>query len=1041
MRKLVLIGSLMLLIAPLSMGAYGVETHAAITLEMARFFNQHYPKRALTQAEMRILSEGAINEDDGLRMLNHFYDPIHQKGLKFAGIQYRTSKDWSQNSVAQAGLVNNALALVIDQDNYDSSDFAWRRAIEDYARGNEERGLEGLGHVLHLIEDLTVPAHVRNDPHPPADTVGQELGDDDPYEHWSHKFHRKNINILVHMRGRRPIEGLGSLNKYFDELAKYTNTRFFSKDTIDKGNFSMPAIGSLSSEETKNGRILWGGDGGSRYVVAYQPNSYTPTTKASVSTDDERVSQSTWDVLSVKALEYGAGVIDLFFDEVEKLKADPNFTEEAKRSLLGQFIDTIGENVQALIDGPPAPQAAPVVKAPTPPDEVVTNEPVEQIVEDEVIEPIKPPVASAAPEPLPESAPASSAKSVSSGHSGGSDDEEVIEEAPIDEPVEEAESDEDPPVADPEPIVEPAIEIDSTAPGEVSSLEAHSADEDSVLLRWLATGDDGSVGTATGYEIRYSQQEITSDSWTEAAVFSQSLTPRASGEVEELTITGLSPSTLYYVALKVRDESGNESLLSNVVSMKTGIGAPDHLVISEIATHLPAFDAIQQFIELYNPTDAPISLAGYSVQYLAGSAADISKLVKLNLSSSASVAPRGFYLIQTKYPGGILRADEHWRESLSASGGTVFLVNSQANISNPTDSLIIDKVAYGSGALLYPEGAAASAPATWASIERRALKSGSCLAPSGGGVFAGNGCDTSDNSTDFVVSSGPNMQKRSHLPEPRTKPSVFAPSISYDPPSGNLSFSWAASVDALGGSAGITYRLTDITNAQAPVVIHQKAGQSATLNPKKVGLDFKVQLEAIDRDGLASDPIEGVIAIPSYLTSIDFVLDGAAASTSPPYAVRLTWDGYPFIPGGSSGWHLVVFYYNEDAKDIPYLGQLNSGHNWGAGISMPSTFKTEYPNCFGGNFATNNTASLILPDDAAHCDGLFGNIKASAIDFGLLRDSALTLPILPQTFSGSTPVPGESYITVAYYAYNHLNPLGLDMPLVAVDKTRYYLSE
>lgn len=1040
MRKLVLIGSLMLLIAPLSMGAYGVETHAAITLEMARFFNQHYPKRALTQAEMRILSEGAISEDDGLRMLNHFYDPIHQKGLKFAGIQYRTSKDWSQNSVAQAGLVNNALALVIDQDDYDSSDFAWRRAIEDYARGNEERGLEGLGHVLHLIEDLTVPAHVRNDPHPPADTVGQELGDDDPYEHWSHKFHRKNINILVHMRGRGPIEGLGSLNKYFDELAKYTNTRFFSKDTIYSGNFKIPNSQKLALvRDDGEYTYLASQSGGS--IIARRKKSPIQNVVNEISTDSDVVSQSTWDVLSVKALEYGAGVIDLFFDEVEKLKADPNFTGEAKRSLLGQFIDTIGENVQALIDGPPEPQAAPVVKAPTPPDQVVTNEPVEQIVEDEVIEPIKPPAASAAPEPLPESAPASSAKSVSSGHSGGSDDEEVIEEAPIDEPVEEAESDEDPPVADPEPIVEPAIEIDSIAPGEVSSLEAYSATEDSISLQWLATGDDGNVGTATGYEIRYSQQEIVDDHWIDATVFNQSLAPRVSGEAEELTITGLSPSTLYYVALKVRDEAGNESLLSNVVSMKTGVGAPDHVVISEIATHLPAFDAIQQFIELYNPTDAPISLAGYSVQYLAGSAADISKLVKLNLSSSASIAPRGFYLIQTKYPGGILRADEHWRESLSASGGTVFLVNSQANISNPTDSLIIDKVAYGSGALLYPEGAAVSAPATWASIERRALKNGICSAPSGGGAFAGNGCDTNDNSTDFAVSSGPNMQKRSHLPEPRTKPSVFVPSISYDPPSGNLSFSWAASVDALGGSAGITYRLTDITNTQAPVVIYQKTGQSATLNPKKVGLDFKVQLEAIDRDGLVSDPIEGVIAIPSYLTSVDFVLDGTAASTSPPYAARLTWDSYPFIPGSSSGWHLVVFYYNEDAKDIPYLGQLNSGHNWGTGVSMPSAFRTEYPNCFGGSFATNNAASLILPDDAAHCDGLFGNIKASAIDFGLLRDGALTLPILPQTFSGTTPVPGESYITVAYYAYNHLNPLGLDMPLVAVDKTRYYLSE
>ena len=33
--------------------------------------------------------------------------------------------------------------------------------------GDKAYGLEALGHVLHLLEDATVPDHTRNDPHPP----------------------------------------------------------------------------------------------------------------------------------------------------------------------------------------------------------------------------------------------------------------------------------------------------------------------------------------------------------------------------------------------------------------------------------------------------------------------------------------------------------------------------------------------------------------------------------------------------------------------------------------------------------------------------------------------------------------------------------------------------------------------------------------------------------------------------------------------------------------------------------------------------------
>jgi hypothetical protein len=43
---------------------------------------------------------------------------------------------------------------------------------------------------------------------------------------------------------------------------------------------------------------------------------------------------------------------------------------------------------------------------------------------------------------------------------------------------------------------------------------------------------------------------------------------------ESFTVWGLDPSTTYYFALKVRDEMGNESGLSNVTSVTTDLAVP-----------------------------------------------------------------------------------------------------------------------------------------------------------------------------------------------------------------------------------------------------------------------------------------------------------------------------------------------------------------------------------------------------------------------------------------------------------------------------------
>jgi hypothetical protein len=107
--------------------------------------------------------------------------------------------------------------------------------------------------------------------------------------------------------------------------------------------------------------------------------------------------------------------------------------------------------------------------------------------------------------------------------------------------------------------------IDTTIPLEVANLTAIPGfNDDEVVLAWTATGDDGAVGTATQYDIRYSESVITEANWSAASQVSGEPTPQTAGLIDSMTIGNLKTNTKYYFALKVADEAGNWSALSNV---------------------------------------------------------------------------------------------------------------------------------------------------------------------------------------------------------------------------------------------------------------------------------------------------------------------------------------------------------------------------------------------------------------------------------------------------------------------------------------------
>jgi len=98
-----------------------------------------------------------------------------------------------------------------------------------------------------------------------------------------------------------------------------------------------------------------------------------------------------------------------------------------------------------------------------------------------------------------------------------------------------------------------------------------------VTLSWTAPGDDGLVGRATRYDLRYSKSPITTANFAQATVVVGVPLPGPAGFTEHYAVGGLNSGSTYYFAIKTVDESGNWSAISNVVIMQapvTGVGDP-----------------------------------------------------------------------------------------------------------------------------------------------------------------------------------------------------------------------------------------------------------------------------------------------------------------------------------------------------------------------------------------------------------------------------------------------------------------------------------
>lgn len=347
MRKKIIGISLALIILSLffyflSDSSFGYGTtysHPKLTKEIVNLYNRFYPENQISLQEIEWLVKGAIEEDTPLRYINHFYDPIYNQPWLGRNPVALTAKDWAQSPNYQ---------LIFAKGNQ-----SWQKAINSYIKGDKKSSFIALGHILHLIEDMAVPEHTRNDTHLP-------YVDESPYEKWVEQSIQKTN--LSFSRTPKMLINLGS---YFDSLAFYSNNHFFSKNTINTSKYSYPKLiecndnlkyGFVSGIKIKYGCGVVEDKIFRLIKITREVDWRNPEIKP-IYELDPNVLFDYFSLLGPKAVSHGAGVIKLFFEEAEKqkqLEKQKSWWQKVKEKAGDLFSATL----ISLVKEEPAPSPA-----------------------------------------------------------------------------------------------------------------------------------------------------------------------------------------------------------------------------------------------------------------------------------------------------------------------------------------------------------------------------------------------------------------------------------------------------------------------------------------------------------------------------------------------------------------------------------------------------------------------------------------------------------------------------------------------------------
>lgn len=1153
-------------IPPVALAYDNDTTHPALTDEVVDFYNLLHPDKPLTAEQKEWIVAGSINEDEWPRWVNHFYDPVRKIGWvaehqgstpseiaeagAYAlvvpwGATIRPATTWVHDGATQAGAYSGY-----------GGDRTWERTLKYYADGNEKEAYITLGHAIHLLEDMTVPDHSRNDSHAPI------AGDDgSPLESYLTQWNRGNIsglnlpnNLLT--QGARP-PSFSKVEDYFIAVAEYSNKYFFSKDTTNSTVFSFPQI------MRDDGRFGYGIDeNGVEFPLAKETlktnkkNEVLKTFYIEYAENNYPILDAYFSRLAPKAVLYGAGVIELFQkqarDALEFKDIGPRVTALditrvfrpisfspaafGKRivsgvaslpSLIGgafsaavekvksatSDVATFTQNIISKIQNNPESIEGIVTETAEQIENLLAGDPTDGIVVDTEEERAQLKELRNQLDDISDQIDDLTYQvDVATGKGGAPEKTDGAERKTDDVDGDANDADD----ADASSGKDVSISskknknssnisssgggVAASAPNLVITEIMYNASGTDDGREWIEIRNDGASAASlddvrfleggTNHRLTFARGSAALAAGTYAVIaddanqflldypsfvgtlFDSSFSLSNDGEALAFTFNGSTFHSVIYasstgasgdgdslqlingvwqasvptpgaanVAASAssggNSPSGGESATSTATSSSptSGFGAW-HVVISEVQT--AGADAGDEFIELYNPTDATVDLSAWSLQYAGASASVTSSTVsKKNFLATSSIAAKSFYLVgrgldaggEDGYRGTTAADMTHRTFSLSgaAAGAKLFLVPTTTPISSETDLMILDVFDYTS----------TTVPGAGQSLERKAWSNNLCHSAiaGGSGEFLGNACDTGAVADDFEIQLASNPQNSASFKEPRTAPTApiaatgSAAFAAYDRNSVAINFAWQASVDFQGATSTVSYRAT---NASTSANIFTGTSTSFSYAITEIGRSYSFILQAFDRDGMGSATTSAVVAVPSFLDTVRWYRDPRASSTS--YLLDLSYGTYPFVPQKTSSgnsWRLPIFYKNRNAPGEALIN-LGEPSTIPAAVTA-SALALSFKDCAGAPARVSQFP--MFPDTAAQC--LSSGPSANDVSFTLLEDLYIKFTLASST--SDLALSPDDYVTVAFYDFYPFSA-PRTVSFVATDMNRYHFS-
>jgi hypothetical protein len=901
---------LLVALCPTAVFAYSHKTtHPALTSQIIELYESN--GKVLSAEQKQALLDGSSLEDTTPRYINHFYDPINNTawtGSKTGNVSSETTRLLTKLGLssedplkATEWITNQNLQLSYSP--YEG-DRTWNRALNYYANKNTLEAYKTLGFILHVLEDMSVPEHTRDDTH--AQSLEFATADSgSPYEDFTSQYNASNIgslNLIGEIKNSAmQIPKFSFPEEYLKSMAQYSNKYFFSKDTINDSKYSDPkiirednifAIGKdENSKEFPIAAFLLKKNLDQKQYIIEDLDGFKP------------ILDAYFNRLAKQAIIHGVGLMQLFDKQAEDALVNKDFPQHLvalDRDKLDSIMNPPTFSFAGLISkfyGTAAGALGTAINA---------------------------------------------GRAIQDGaYQAGQTVGEFITKL----------------------FRTNNLVTDDDLTEELMTSDRLITDNKKVTYQDGNQLGDPVSARVEGYDLFMEEDLYSSAKLIPTTTAVLPLTATSSTTTTTPVVENLQPMPAPPTPARISSGGGGSVTVITPAKEPEPPVSSEHVLISEILFNASSTDEGKEFIELYNPLSTPQALGGWSLKYSKDSATTTTSLASFKASSTednVTIPAKGFLLVglynydPVNYSG---KTADITRSAQLPNGGTSSAAQKITIYLYDSDKKLIDSIYYDKDSIA-DEGQ---------SLEREVkLADGTCLAANNEYEFSGHGCDAAERSS-LVVREIPKPQNSLSMPEPRNKPTAppfveGKTSIAEVDKSGlKIHFSWSESKDYSGNTSTIKYVLTVGTST-----VLETFSTGTEISISETGSGYGHKLVAEDADGLRSDIIDASSFFPDLPDNVYFYKDPRDSSpTSTKYFVDIRYSSRPFIRSGGISWQALVGYLNRNPNGAN--GSLNTANDFkvtdGDGVLFTYVFAVDPTKCDGVGGGLDNTAACLPEED------------------------------------------------------------------------------